>query len=354
MIDVQPRRFDFVLPKDLEASTPPEERAGGRDDVRLMVSHRSSGRIEHRCFAELPELLLPGDLVVVNTSATIPAALRGSALGQPAVLHLSSRRDDGHWIVELRHRDPDTGSSTPWLDAPRLTVINLPAAGAATLLRPATADAAREIRLWEAELALPSPALQYLAEHGRPIRYSYVPVDRPISAYQSVFATEPGSAEMPSASRPFTAEIVTRLVARGVGIAPLTLHCGVSSLEAHELPAAEWFRVPVETAERVNAIRRLGGRVIAVGTTVVRALESAAAARGLVLPAEGWTHLVIGPHHPLRAIDALLTGWHEPQASHFALLEAVAGGELLEASYRSALDERYLWHEFGDSHLILP
>jgi S-adenosylmethionine:tRNA ribosyltransferase-isomerase len=354
MINSPARKLDFALPPELEASTPPEERGIGRDDVRLMASYRSSRHIEHHRFPELPDLLLPGDLLVVNTSATIPAALHGLVLGQPALLHLSARRDDGSWIVELRHRNPDQGSSGPWLDARPNTVVLLPARGRAILRAPALATATGETRLWSAELDLPSSAREYLAEHGRPIRYSYVGVDRPIAAYQSVFASDPGSAEMPSASRPFTAEIVTRLVARGVGIAPVLLHCGVSSLEAHEPPVPERFRVSPQTAERVNATHRLGGRVIAVGTTVVRALESAAVASGLVLPADGWTELVLRSDHELRVVDGVLTGWHEPRASHLTLLAAVAGPALLEASYRAALDEGYLWHEFGDCHLILP
>jgi S-adenosylmethionine:tRNA ribosyltransferase-isomerase len=354
MINSPARPLDFALPPELEAAAPPEERGVGRDDVRLMTSYRSNGRIEHHRFPELPDLLLPGDLLVVNTSATIPAALHGFVLDQPAVLHLSARRDDGSWIVELRHRDADNGSSTPWLDARPNTVVLLPARGRAILRAPALATAAGETRLWSAELDMPWSAREYLAEHGRPIRYSHVGVDRPIGAYQSVFASDPGSAEMPSASRPFTAEIVTRLVARGVGITPVLLHCGVSSLEAHEPPLPERFRVSAQAAERVNATHRLGGRIIAVGTTVVRALESAAVACGLVLPTDGWTELVLRSDHELRVVDGVLTGWHEPRASHLMLLEAVAGRALLEASYRAALDGGYLWHEFGDCHLILP
>jgi S-adenosylmethionine:tRNA ribosyltransferase-isomerase len=169
-----------------------------------------------------------------------------------------------------------------------------------------------------------------------------------------VYATEPGSAEMPSAGRPFSAGVITELAARGVAVAPLVLHCGVSSLEDGEPPYPERFRVPVETARLVNATRRWGGRVIAVGTTVVRALETAARPDGTIEPAEGWTHLVVTPERGLRAVDGLVTGWHEPGASHLRLLEAVAGRELVERSYRTALDHGYLWHEFGDSHLILP
>jgi S-adenosylmethionine:tRNA ribosyltransferase-isomerase len=159
---------------------------------------------------------------------------------------------------------------------------------------------------------------------------------------------------MPSAGRPFTPELITRLVAGGILVAPVTLHAGVSSPERHEAPAPERYAVPAPTARLVNAVRWWGGRVIAVGTTVVRALESAAGHDGSVLARAGWTGLVIGPERPLRVVDGLITGWHEAEASHLALLEAVAGPELLARSYAEALEHGYLWHEFGDSHLILP
>jgi S-adenosylmethionine:tRNA ribosyltransferase-isomerase len=136
--------------------------------------------------------------------------------------------------------------------------------------------------------------------------------------------------------------------------APVTLHCGVSSPERHEPPFPEQFEVPERTAELIGAVRGWGGRVIAVGTTVVRALESAADPDGAVHGRSGWTGLVIGPERGVRAVDGLITGWHEPEASHLQMLEAIAGPELLADSYRAALECGYLWHEFGDSHLILP
>jgi S-adenosylmethionine:tRNA ribosyltransferase-isomerase len=196
--------------------------------------------------------------------------------------------------------------------------------------------------------------------------------------YQTVFATEPGSAEMPSAGRPFTTGLVTTLVAQGVQIAPLVLHTGVSSLEEHEPPYEEFFRVPRDTAARVRAARRAGQRVIAVGTTVVRALETVTDETGITSPGEGWTGLVISPSRPVRAVDGLITGLHEPHASHLMLLEQVAaaahrrsrnlngpvrnlrapmasrdGVAVLEHAYAEALEKEYLWHEFGDAHLIL-
>jgi S-adenosylmethionine:tRNA ribosyltransferase-isomerase len=194
----------------------------------------------------------------------------------------------------------------------------------------------------------------YLSRYGFPIRYSYVKQFWPISYYQTVYATEVGSAEMPSAGRPFTPELITDLVARGVQIVPLILHTGVASLESHEPPYEEYYRVPAETARAVNAARTVGRHVVAVGTTVVRALETVTDSRGITHPGEGWTHLVVTPEHGLRAVHALLTGLHEPRASHLAMLEALAGRVHLQITYAEALRERYLWHEFGDLHLILP
>jgi S-adenosylmethionine:tRNA ribosyltransferase-isomerase len=194
-----------------------------------------------------------------------------------------------------------------------------------------------------------------LARHGKPIRYGYVDQPWPLTAYQNVYATEPGSAEMPSAGRPFTPEVITRLVAKGVGVTPIILHTGVASLEADEVPYPERVRVPTVTARRVNATRQAGGRVIAVGTTVVRALESSFDPQlGGARPLDGWTELIVCAERGVRMVDGMLTGWHEPRASHLLMLEAVAGRPLLELSYSASLAAGYLWHEFGDMHLILP
>ncbi|MGI8752811.1 MAG: S-adenosylmethionine:tRNA ribosyltransferase-isomerase [Acidimicrobiales bacterium] len=342
----------FDLPPGLEATEPPEERGLSRDAVKLLVARGRDGSVEHRIFRDLPAILGPGDLLVVNTSATLPAALDARLPdGAAVVVHVAGGSPSGDWVLELRHL---AGPATlPWLDAPAGLVLDLPAGGQARLLGPNGGGGGGPVRLWAATLALPAPVLAYLARYGRPIRYGYVTRDRPIGAYQTVFADEPGSAEMPSAARPFSAAVVTRLVARGVSFAPFVLHTGVSSPEAHEPPSTEWYRLAEPSAALINATRAAGNRVIAVGTTAVRALETVADERGIVRAAEGWTDLVIGPARGVRAVDGLITGWHEPQASHLQLLEAVAGRPLLEASYTAALARRYVWHEFGDSHLIL-
>ncbi len=143
-------------------------------------------------------------------------------------------------------------------------------------------------------------------------------------------------------------------MAKGVGVAPLVLHTGVASLEADEVPYPERMQVPESTAVWVNAARSRGHRVIAVGTTVVRALETSVGDDGIVRPYDGWTDLVISPERGVRVVDGMLTGWHEPASSHLMMLEAIAGRELLRRSYDAALAQRYRWHEFGDTHLILP
>jgi S-adenosylmethionine:tRNA ribosyltransferase-isomerase len=341
-------RLAFDLPPALEAGDPPEARGMTRDAVRMLVAYRHDLRLVHSTFALLPAFLEPGDLVVINTSGTIPAAFDAvSDDGTAVVVHLSTCLDDDRWSVELRRLADH--ATRRWTGAvPRRLLL---AGGASlTLLEPYGAGE----RLWVAELDLPVPALTWLAVHGRPIRYRYVERPWPISTYQNVYVTEPGSAEMPSAGRPFTADLITRLVAKGVGVTPIVLHTGVASLEPDELPYPERVHVPAPTAQRVNATHAAGGRVIAVGTTVVRALETAGSVDGVVVPFDGWTDLVITAERGVDVVDGLITGWHEPEASHLMMLEAIAGRELLERSYAASLADGYLWHEFGDTHLILP
>ena len=342
--------LSFSLPPELEAPAPPEYRGMTRDAVRMLVATRSDGALVHSHFSELPRFLREGDLVVINTSGTLAAELDGTAPDGSAVqVHLSTQLPAGLWTVEVR-RDGQAH-----LGAAAGDTIQLPGGGRVALLAPySPGPGGLGVRLWVSSLETPERLHSFLARHGRPIRYGYVQGSYPIGAYQNVYATDPGSAEMPSAGRPFTPEVLTRLVSKGVGVAPLLLHTGVASLEASEPPYAEYFRVSTPTAHRVNDTRRSGGRVIAIGTTVVRALESVVDEHGHVHPSEGWTETVVSPENPVRSIDGFLTGWHEPEASHLAMLEAIAGRPLLEASYAAALAEGYLWHEFGDVHLILP
>jgi S-adenosylmethionine:tRNA ribosyltransferase-isomerase len=341
-LTVRPKT-SFVLPADAEATEPPEARGLTRDEVRLLVA--TPHGVLHARFRELPRFLLPGDLVVVNTSATLPAAVDGHHQGRPLVVHFSAPvpADPDRWVVELRAPD----GSGPLLDARPGDEVSLVQGVRIIVQEPADAHPAGT-RLWRARVFLAGSVTAWLAEHGRPISYGYLRGSWPLADYQPVFAREPGSAEMASAGRPFTDRMVTELVTKGIAVAPVLLHTGVSSQELGEGPQVERFRVPLATARQVGLAQRTGGRVIAVGTTVARALESAAA--GI----DGWTDLVIGPDHPPRVVTGLVTGWHTPEASHLLLLEAVAGAGLVREAYQAAVAEQYRWHEFGDSCLFLP
>lgn len=331
--------IEFTVPPNLEASVPPEARGVARDRVRLMVTDRRTGEIVHARFWALPEFLRAGDIVVVNISATLPAALTAHRPDGGAItLHLSTRLPGDLWVVEPRTPLTRTGE-----------ILSLAEGGRATILVPYP----RSTRLWIARLDLPVPLEAYLRRWGRPISYAYVRGSWPLEMYQTVYARIPGSAEMPSAGRAFTQGILARLRDKGVGIAELVLHTGVASPERDEPPYEEFYSVPPATAHAVRLAKRSGGRVIAVGTTVVRALESSVDDDGRAVASRGWTDLVITPERGVHVIDGLLTGFHEPRASHWAMLEAVAGRPALERSYRAALEGGYLWHEFGDLHLIL-
>ena len=352
-------KFDFVLPTDQEAGEPPEARGLQRDQVGLMVSGFCHGTITHTTFRQMQEHLQPGDLLVINTSATMNAALPvWGGDGRQLELHLSTRLPAELWVVELRY--PGEPGSEPFLTAHPGEIFKLPKGASLQLLTPyhpqfrRLSGSSSSIRLWLAQLTLEGDLQEYLIEHGYPIRYKYARKRWPLEYYQTVYATETGSAEMPSAGRAFTPEIITSLVARGIQIAPLLLHTGVASLEADEPPYEEFYRIPAGTARAVNQTRSAGGRVIAVGTTVVRALESAASLDKKVHPVEGWTDLVVTPERGLLVVDGLLTGLHEPRSSHLMMLAALAGYEHVAWTYRAALKSGYLWHEFGDLHLILP
>jgi S-adenosylmethionine:tRNA ribosyltransferase-isomerase len=344
----------FRAPEDTTAPEPPEYRGLRRDGVRLMVA-RSSGISSVR-FSDLPDHLAPGDVLVVNTSATLPGQLDGHAprLGA-VVVHVANQLPDGNRVVELRAAP---SAATPLLEARAGDRVALARGGHVDLLTPYPGPDSSPTgvgnRLWRGAVTVEGPLLDYLHRHGRPISYGYLRRTFPLASYQTIFALVPGSAEMPSAARPFTPELVTRLVAQGVAVVPILLHTGVSSQEAGEGPQTEWFDVPAGTADVVNAARVHGRRVVAVGTTATRALESAADHDGRVHATSGWTDLVISSNRPVRVVDGLITGWHNPEASHLLLVESVAGGGLTQRAYDRAVDDGYLWHEFGDSCLLLP
>jgi S-adenosylmethionine:tRNA ribosyltransferase-isomerase len=316
----------------------------------MLVAHPRS--LTHARFHDLTEHVVSGDLLVVNDSATINAETDGEWAGHGrVVVHVATTLDSGERVIELRTA-PDGGRAI--LDARPGDTVRFGRV-LLTLVTPYPGENSSPTgdgnRLWRATVT--GPLDRHLRRHGRPIAYGYLNQRYPLSMYQTVFSARPGSAEMPSAGRPFTARLVTQLVTRGVRIAPITLHTGVSSQEAGEGPQPEWFDVPASTAALVNSTRAEGGRVIAVGTTATRALESAVA-DGHAIAGHGWTERVVSAAEPPRLVNGLITGWHDPEASHLMLVEAVAGVELTQAAYDAAVRENYRWHEFGDSALLLP
>ena len=370
----------FSLPPELEATAPPEARGLRRDHVRLLLVDRASGAVAHHRFHELAHLLEPGDLVVVNDSRTLPASLLGrTAAGAPLEIRLAAR-DSGSLQPEGRPGDrgrPATGER--WAALP----LGVPADGGdpalvATDARPPAPPLEPGERLtfaggltatvlghheeaaplvWLAFDAGGERLAQALHRAGRPVRYAYVREPWPLHHYQTLFAAGPGSAEMASAGRPFTVQTLRSLRERGIGLATVSLHAGLSTYgdpaTDRRFVPAEPYLVPEATAAAVAASRAAGKRVVAVGTTVVRALETAAAA-GPVQPGAGVTRLRIDAGHRLRAVDGLLTGLHEPEASHLDLLAAFMDRAGLERAYTAAVHEGYLWHEFGDVCLVLP
>jgi S-adenosylmethionine:tRNA ribosyltransferase-isomerase len=339
------------------ATGPPEARGVPRDRVRMLVA--TDRGLAHRVAWQLPAVLRAGDVLVVNTSDTLPAALPGVTTdGDRVEVHLSTvepgtvyrdalKARESRWVVEVRTRGP-YGGDPSYADRAG-TVISLRGGGRVRVDSGYPAGTAAP-RLWTADLLTPAPLLDWLHAHGDPIRYRYVSAPWRLSAYRTTYADTPGSAEMPSAGRALTPRVFRRLRSRGVEVAPLVLHTGVSSLETGDPPYPEWYDVPRATAATVEAAKRNGRRVVAVGTTAVRALESVVETGRLT----GWTDLLITPARGVSTVDGVLSGWHEPVASHLMMLEAVAGRALLEASYAEAVKTGYRWHEFGDLHLILP
>jgi S-adenosylmethionine:tRNA ribosyltransferase-isomerase len=341
----------FPSPDSVTAVGPAESRGVPRDGVRLLVAR--PGGLDHVQFRDIGRFLYRGDVLVVNTSGTVPRQVDAwSPRHDDLVVHLATPLEGGTWVVELRS---PPAAARPVLDGRSEEEVHLGEGVVARLLdaypNGASSPTGAGNRLWRASVSGDLAGL--LRRVGRPIAYGYLDRRYPLRDYQTVFSLDPGSAEMPSAGRPFTNRLVTRLVRSGVLVAPVLLHTGVSSQDAGESPQPERFQVTRDTAALVNAARARGGRVIAVGTTATRAIESATSPNGIVDAVSGWTDLVIGPDRPVRVVDGLLTGWHNPEASHLLLVEAVAGAELTQRAYDAAVAHGYAWHEFGDSGLLL-
>lgn len=337
--------FIFDRPSELQASLPPEARGLARDEVRLLVTTPRGH--DHARFVDLPDFLDRGDLLVVNRSATIAASLPATGTIGSFIVNLSTSYGGGVWLVEPRW-SPAMPGPLPLAAGNQITAAGLPV----RLIAPHPGIE----RLWFVHIG--GDLCQAIARHGSPIRYGYVAQPQPLSAYQTLFSAVPGSAEMPSAARPFTRRVVDALRAKGVSFAGLLLHTGVSSqemeterIEDHTL-YAEPFQVPPHTARAIDQARAQGRRIIAVGTTVVRALESAWDG-GQVRARKGFTRAYVHPGAGSHVVDGLITGLHDPKASHLAMLYAIAGKEMIRSGYAEAVAHGYLWHEFGDSHLIL-
>ncbi|MEM1322817.1 MAG: S-adenosylmethionine:tRNA ribosyltransferase-isomerase [Bacteroidota bacterium] len=347
--------LNFELPATLECAQPTERRGIERDEVRLMISYQHNNELVHTQFRDLAAHLQRGDVLVVNTSGTLKAAVDARRPnGQRVIVHFSTQLSEAAWAVEVRE-----------LVGQRAQRLQLAAAGEMLdfgegnrlqLVKPyyPTVSHREHLQLWVAQPWMEGSVKAFLNRYGRPIRYYNASDPYPQAWYQTVFATEMGSAEMPSAGRAFTPQLLTRLADKGVQVLPLLLHTGVSSLEEDEQPYPEYYRLPEATAAALNKARQENRRIIAVGTTVVRTLETQTEEQGITRAGEGWTDIFITPERGLRAVSGLITGFHEPRASHLLMLEALAEREHLQLAYETALAEGYQWHEFGDLHLILP
>jgi S-adenosylmethionine:tRNA ribosyltransferase-isomerase len=340
--------IEFELPPELEAHQPPELRGLRRDQVRLLVLPRFEGNPIHTQFNAIGEFLRPGDLLVVNNSRTLPALLQAhDENGDELEVRLAQRRDDNLWDALLLHGRTHVGRSGMRLSfGENLT---------ARVLGPSE----NHSFLWKVEFdRCCAELLDLIYRLGFPIHYSYVANPLPLDLYQTVYAAQPGSVEMASAGRPFTWELLLKLRRQGVDMAAISLHTGLSSTRDEVIDAThpnyeEEYDLPKATIQAIENCHARHGRVIAVGTTVVRTLETVAEQPAGLVAAHGWTRLHIAAGHQLRVVDALLTGMHEPESSHLDLLSAFINPERLKAAYQEAIEKRYLWHEFGDMNLII-
>jgi len=346
-----PLIIQFDLPQHLSCPKPTEERNIARDDVRLMIT-KNSGRIDHTTFDHLTDFLRKGDVLVVNTSATVPSALPVLLPnGKQGKLHVSTKLNYRKWLVEIR--EVKGNKTVRWNGGSAGMVFTLPSAARAKLSH-RFHENEQALHLWIADFDIDQPMQKYLSVNAQPIQYENLDRQYPLSYYQTFFSFHPGSAEMPSAGRAFTGGLIERLITKGVTIAPILLHTGVSSLEEGELPYPEYMEVDPITASVINTAKGQGRRIIAVGTTVVRAIETAINNEGHLLPYQGNTELFIDHNYIMKCVDGLLTGFHEPKASHLHMLQSMGGFDHIDRAYREAIRTGYEWHQFGDLHLILP
>ncbi len=343
--------IQFELPSQLACPLPTEERGVTRDQIRLLVTSNNGDDVQHSHFSHLGDFLQAGDLLVVNTSATLPAAIPlDLPNGKQGVLHLSNKLPNGRWLVEIRAIE--NNKTRRWKAGEKGMYFQLPHGGHLKLIK-RFYNQDHLLDLWEIELSTPDNIEAYLMKSGQAIKYNHVQKNYPLDYYQTCFSSTPGSAEMPSAARGFTPELVSKLLKKGVDFAPILLHTGVSSLEIDEKPYPEYMEVSELSARKIRLAKTLGHRIVAVGTTAVRAVESSVDERGVIQAFKGHTSLFIHQDDSMKVVDALLTGFHEPMASHLHILQALVSDEHLEKAYTEAIDAGYFWHEFGDLHLLI-
>jgi S-adenosylmethionine:tRNA ribosyltransferase-isomerase len=339
--------FNFFLPAELNASVPPERRGIRRDHVRMMVIDRKTGSTNHTNFFQLIQFLNKGDLVVLNSSRTIPAQLKADwyrgniMLGKQIVIRLACRKNESSWDVIVLEKGVKVGDKFLFSPVLNATVVGI------------------RHPFFSLSFSLAgTPLYEQIYKIGEPIRYEYIQHPWGLDYYQTVFASFPGSVEMPSAGRAFSWEMIKRLSKKEIQVSFITHHTGLSFLTADSGYLApeknvEEYSISQACVDAIEKAKRSGNRVIAVGTTVVRALETVAHEQRGLQAKHGYTNLYIRSGFPLKVVDGLITGFHEPEASHLELLSALIEPQLLIKAYQEAIKERYLWHEFGDVNLIL-
>lgn len=335
--------IEFYLPSKLNASYPPEKRGIRRDQVRMMVLNRETGERKHDHFLQLTSYLQPGDMIILNNSRTIPASLQ-------ARWESGSYEQDEKVEVRLARRlNHDSWEALILANSVKADDKLIFSSDLFASVTKANEDSPVSTIQFSKKGA---DLLNIIYSIGEPIRYEYINHPWSLNYYQTVFASHPGSVEMPSAGRAFSWELLLNLRQKGIQIEFLQLHTGLSYFEErHNSPTDnfEEYFISEETMERIIRTKNSGKRIVACGTTVVRAIESAARSGSL----SGWTNLYIHPNSSLKLVDGIITGFHEPQASHLDMLTAFVSENYLYEAYQEAIQYSYLWHEFGDMNLIL-
>ncbi|GEL78624.1 S-adenosylmethionine:tRNA ribosyltransferase-isomerase [Tenuibacillus multivorans] len=330
----------FEIPKDLNASLPAEYRNGSRDQVKMMVTE--AGETTFTSFKNLSDYVQPGDVLIFNNTRTIPASLKVEWKDKIIEIRLSQQIDNLIWEGIVLKENVNIGDRL--IVSSNLTFAVMGQGSEAPLLQ------------LESGLNTQETIMEILSV-GEPIRYDYIYQPFPINTYQTVYGSVPGSMEMPSAGRAFTWQIINTLKEKGAKVGFVQLFTGLSYYEKDRWPNPsnhpERFCVSKEVADLVNQAKRKGNRVIAVGTTVVRALESAGKLGDVVEKNNEYTDLYVNERYERKVVDSLLTGLHEPEASHLDMLTSWLSKDEITALYHEAIERQFLWHEFGDLHLIL-